>query len=110
MLPVDPPPSTTHTPWSGAHPPGEAELQRLLTQEGLVPRWWSSGPSERFPGHTHPYHKVLYCADGAIRFIIEHRGEVVDLAAGDRLDLPPCTRHSAVVGPTGVRCVEAARY
>ena len=31
----------------------------------------------------------------------------VDLAPGDRLDLPAGTRHDAVVGPGGVTCLEA---
>ena len=28
---------------------------------------------------------------------------------GDRLDIPPGATHSAIVGPQGVACVEAAR-
>ena len=31
------------------------------------------------------------------------------LSPGDRLDLPPGTLHSALVGQAGVACVEAAR-
>ncbi len=56
---------------------------------------------------AHPYHKVLYCAAGSIRFIYD--GQAIGLEAGDRLDIPPGVVHSAIVGPAGVRCVEAAR-
>ena len=34
-------------------------------------------------------------------------GEAVELAVGDRLDLPAGTTHDAVVGPDGVTCLEA---
>ena len=33
----------------------------------------------------------------------------VELHAGDRLDLPPGTEHSATVGPSGCQCMEASR-
>jgi quercetin dioxygenase-like cupin family protein len=95
------------TPWPGGPLPTEAALDDLLRGEGLAPRWWSNGPGDRYAAHDHSYHKVLYCASGAIRFVIG--GTNVDLSPGDRLDIPPGTSHSAVVGPRGVTCVEAAR-
>jgi hypothetical protein len=95
------------TRWSGARPPSEGDLERILRDEGLAPGWWSNGPGDRYGEHSHPYHKVLYCAHGSICFIVA--SDRIDLASGDRLDLPPATPHAAVVGPQGVRCVEAAR-
>jgi quercetin dioxygenase-like cupin family protein len=50
---------------------------------------------------------VLFCARGGIRFLCG--GEAIDLKPGDRLDTPPGIMHSAVVGPHGVTCIEAAR-
>ena len=47
---------------------------------------------------------------GSIGFFLPDTGERMDLAPGDRLDLPPRTPHSALVGPHGVRCVEAPRW
>jgi len=95
------------TPWPDAAPPPEEALDKLLRDEGLAPRWWSNGPGDRYAEHTHPYHKVLYCATGSVRFVTP-AGDV-ELEPGDRLDLPPGTAHAAVVGPRGVSCVEAAR-
>jgi len=46
---------------------------------------------------------------GSIRFDLPASGESFELRPGDRLDIPPGTHHSAVVGPEGVTCVEAAR-
>ncbi len=99
----------TVTPWTGDAPPTEEALDGLVRSEGLEPRWWSNGPGDRYAAHDHTYHKVLFCAAGSVRFVIEGTGEQIDLSPGDRLDLPPRTSHSAFVGPRGVTCVEAAR-
>jgi hypothetical protein len=50
---------------------------------------------------------VLVCARGSITFGLSGRGDRVDLAVGDRLDLPAGVDHDAVVGPAGVTCLEA---
>jgi quercetin dioxygenase-like cupin family protein len=55
---------------------------------------WSNGPGEVYAAHSHPYHKTL---------------KDVRMKAGDVLELPPGTVHSAVVGPDGVECSEAHR-
>ena len=96
------------TSWPGPQPPSEADLEALLRREGLSPSWWSNAPGDRYGAHSHPYHKVLYCARGSIRFVLDG-GRALDLSPGDRLDVPPGVSHSAIVGPRGVTCVEAAR-
>ena len=101
--------SASRTPWPSATPPSKAELEELCRGEGLSSGCWSNGPGDRYGVHSHPYHKVLYCAEGSIRFVIESMAEAIDLSPGDRLDIEPGTPHSAVVGPDGVSCVEAAR-
>ena len=97
----------TLTPWPHAEPPAEEALERALASEGLAPHWWSNGPGDRYGVHSHPYHKVLYCARGSIRFVLGEGGREFELSPGDRLDIPPGTAHSAVVGAQGVACVEA---
>ena len=44
---------------------------------------------------------------GSIRSGWPTTGQSVELAAGDRLELPAGTSHDAVVGPDGVTCLEA---
>ena len=95
----------TVSPWRAASPPAPEDIERQMRREGLVPRAWSNGPGDHYAAHEHSYHKVLFCVRGSIVFATPE-GEIA-LAAGDRLDLPPHTRHSAVVGPDGVECVEA---
>lgn len=81
------------------------EIERVLTRYG-TPRWWSNGADEQYAAHSHPYHKVLFCAAGSIVFHVD--GENLLLTAGDRLDIEPGTEHSASVGPQGVQCGEVA--
>jgi mannose-6-phosphate isomerase-like protein (cupin superfamily) len=78
-----------------------------LRAEGLDPGAWSNGPGDRYAAHEHGYDKVIVVETGSIAFGLPDRDEIVDLAAGDRLELPAATRHDAVVGPTGVTCLEA---
>lgn len=99
----------THTPSAGSTPPSRDKLDAELRGMGLAPNWWSNGPGDRYRAHSHSYYKVLFCSRGSIRFVVEPSGEAFDLAPGDRLDIPPGTTHSAIVGPQGVTCVEAAR-
>lgn len=82
-------------------------LQRLAA-EGLVGgHVWANGPGERYGEHEHGHPKVLVCVSGSVVFSTPD-GEV-PLGPGDRLELPPHTRHSALVGPDGVHCAEARR-
>lgn len=78
-----------------------------FADEGLEAHTWSNTPGYVYGEHEHDYHKVLFCVEGAIVF---HTPEGdISLTAGDRLDLPPATPHSATVGDSGVTCMEAAR-
>ena len=78
-----------------------------LRAEGLSATAWSNGPGDRYGAHDHGYDKVIVVGEGSIRFGLVDRGSVVDLAIGDRLELPAGTAHDAVVGPKGVTCLEA---
>jgi quercetin dioxygenase-like cupin family protein len=94
------------TNWASPEASTGSVLEAIFRDEELRPSSWSNGPGDRYAAHSH-YNKVLYCAHGCIRF--EVAGEAFDLTPGDRLDIPPGVSHSAVVGPEGVKCVEAAR-
>ena len=50
---------------------------------------------------------MIVVETGSIVFGLVDRGETVALGAGDRLELPAGTSHDAVVGPSGVTCLEA---
>ena len=86
---------------------GKARLVDRLWSEGLRPTPWSNGPGDQYGAHDHSYDKVLVVAAGSVRFGLPGVGMTVELGVGDRLDLPAGTSHDAVVGPTGVTCLEA---
>jgi len=95
--------------WPHSHAPSEEELRQTLLNEGLEPYTWSNGPGDVYSEHTHRYHKVVYVVTGSITFGFPVEGEPSTLTAGDRLDLPAGVAHNAVVGPSGVSCLEARK-
>ncbi|MDQ6636417.1 MAG: cupin domain-containing protein [Candidatus Dormibacteraeota bacterium] len=84
-----------------------SELRAKLEREAEGCYSWSNGPGDVYAEHKHPYTKILYCVEGAIDFVLPER--VLHLAAGDRMELPAGTSHSARVGPDGCVCVEGRR-
>jgi quercetin dioxygenase-like cupin family protein len=72
---------------------------------------WSNGPGDVYAPHSHSYHKTLKCLRGSITFSIHDGAKKRDvkMKAGDVLELPPGTVHSAVVGSDGVECSETHR-
>jgi quercetin dioxygenase-like cupin family protein len=84
-----------------------AELEERLRSEGLSATSWGNDPGDRYGEHSHDYDKVLVATAGSITFHLPELGREVELHAGERLDLPARTRHSATVGPEGVTCLEA---
>lgn len=95
------------TAWDGPGPASRSGIEERFATEGLAPSGWGNAPGDSYGWHSHKYHKVLYCVTGSIVFHL--RDGDVELAAGDRLDVPPGTDHSATVGPRGVECMEASR-
>jgi uncharacterized protein YjlB len=84
-----------------------ADAAERLRAEGLDAAPWSNGPGDRYAPHDHGYDKVIVVDRGSIRFGLPAEGRAIDLAVGDRLELPARTSHDAVVGPAGVACLEA---
>jgi uncharacterized protein YjlB len=85
----------------------DADAATRLRAEGLDPGAWSNGPRDRYGAHDHAYDKVIVVERGSIRFGLPDLDRAVELAAGDRLELPAGTLHDALVGAAGVSCLEA---
>lgn len=95
--------------WAGEGIPPIDRLKGDLEREGLSFYRWSNGPGFRYGAHQHGYDKVILVARGAITFGLPDRKRSIELAAGDRLELPAGIVHDAQVGPQGVSCLEAHR-
>ena len=80
-------------------------LRARLIDEGLEPGAWSNGPGDTYAQHDHGYDKVIVVAVGSVSFGLADRS--IDLETGDRLELPAGIAHDAVVGSSGVTCLEA---
>jgi quercetin dioxygenase-like cupin family protein len=93
--------------WTGDSPPSEADLRRLLNEQGLSEYRWSNSPGDIYGAHSHHFHKIIYVVQGSITFNLLEENEQVKLNSGDRLDLPSEVTHEAVVGQQGVICLEA---
>lgn len=87
--------------------PDESDLSLQMKREGLRPARWSNGPDAVYGLHDHPYGKIVVVESGSITFTIEPGQRVIAMKRGDRLEVPPRTPHSAVVGSEGVVCLEA---
>ncbi len=93
--------------WNHPEPPDPDALLARLQRTGRSYYVWGNEPGDTYAVHTHAYRKHLVCLTGSIRFTLPTTSEVVDLHAGDELDLPAGTAHGAIVGDSGVRCAEA---
>ena len=67
------------------------DLPTRLRSEGLDPGRWSNGPGDRYAAHAHAYDKVIVVESGSIAFGLADRGEVIEVATGDRFELPAAT-------------------
>lgn len=83
------------------------DLETRLVAQGLRPSRWGNGPGDTYAAHSHDYDKVLVATEGSITFHVGERNSDVLLEAGERLELPAGTVHSATVGSAGVTCLEA---
>lgn len=81
----------------GAGPLQLSTLRAALQQEGMTTAWWSEVPGTNVPQHEHPFPESRWVLSGFLRVYVGD--EIVDLGPGDRLDLPPGTKHGfEVVG------------
>jgi quercetin dioxygenase-like cupin family protein len=78
-----------------------------LRAEGLDAVAWSNEAGDRYGAHHHGYDKVIVVEAGSIQYGLPGRSGAIDLATGDRLELPAGTEHDALVGADGVTCLEA---
>jgi len=60
---------------------------------------WQDPPGTVYEEHEHQGKTTLWLTDGSIEMKVN--GEIINLKAGDRYNVPPKTKHTAVVGPNG---------
>ncbi len=76
----------------------EKYIQQLEKEYPFVYEW-SDPAGTKYEEHEHQGRTTIWLTDGSIEMNIQ--GESLKLRAGDRYDVPPRTKHTAVVGPEG---------
>ena len=94
-----------HRRHAGGSAPDPGSIEAALLREARDVYGWSNAAGDTYAEHEHGYTKVLYCTRGSIEFLLAD-GRRVAMKPGDRLVLPPRTRHAAIVGAEGCACVE----
>lgn len=94
-----------HRSHTGPAAPDAGTIEAAVQREARDAYSWSNAPGDTYAEHEHGYTKVLYCTRGSIEFLLADGRRVV-MKPGDRLVLPPRTRHAAIVGAEGCACVE----
>jgi quercetin dioxygenase-like cupin family protein len=96
--------------WDPAHDGSlsEASLRARLERRGYRVSRYVYSPGTCFPEHTHDVEKIDAVLSGRFRMTVE--GEEVILEAGDCIEVPRGTLHSAeVVGDESVVSLDAIR-
>jgi quercetin dioxygenase-like cupin family protein len=93
--------------WAGSSSPSEAEINKMLEEQGASGYRWSNAPGDTYSAHSHAYHKMICVIRGSITFGLPAENKEYSLSAGDQLELPAGTMHEALVGPEGVTCYES---
>jgi quercetin dioxygenase-like cupin family protein len=96
------------TRWNGGQHPTSSIITRQMKKEGLRPYMWDNTPNYRYGVRSHGYDKVLYVIEGMLEITLPDFNQRMRLKAGDRVEIPAGIRHGAIVGSSGVKCVEAA--
>lgn len=71
-----------------------------LEKEGFTNVYeWQDPAGTVYQEHSHAGEVSVMVTDGSITFDIQ--GKKKEIVAGQRLNIPPATPHSAIVGPAG---------
>ena len=80
----------------------EQQWTELLKQEGFANVYvWEDEANFEYPDHTHEKKTVHIILKGQME--LNSKGRIQKLSAGQRLDIPAGTTHSAKMGPEGCR-------
>jgi quercetin dioxygenase-like cupin family protein len=80
------------------------KLRKQLLAEGFpFVHEWIDPPATEYPLHQHQDKVTFFVVKGSVT--IDFGGEKRVLHTGDRIDVPPHTDHSAVVGSEGMEIV-----
>jgi gentisate 1,2-dioxygenase len=96
------------TRWQAPILPNTEEMTQIMLREGLDPLLEVVEPNRKMPDHRHPFTEIRVLLKGEMIFSVA--GNQMLLRAGDRIEVPPNTRHAHhAQGQTACECLVAQR-
>lgn len=95
--------------WDGPGRPDEEALRRCLTDAGYQVVKWTSEPATGYPSHIHIYPELLWLIAGSLTVILSAEGRMIELAPGDRVELPRGLAHGTLAGADGAAYLVATK-
>ncbi len=91
--------------WSRDYESAEEELLQMLDAKKISCQRWTANSDEELAPRVHSQGRKLWCAEGSIIFTVV--GKKISLQAGDALDIPAYSVHSALGGFSGCAIYES---
>ncbi len=91
--------------WSRDYESAEEELLQMFITKKIASQRWTAEGDEVLAPRVHALDRKLWCAEGSIIFTVN--GKNISLQAGDALDIPAYTVHSALGGFSGCAVYES---
>lgn len=95
--------------WDQPGRPLEEELRRRLTEDSYQAVKWTSEPATGYPPHIHIYPELVWVVSGSLTVILPLENRLLELAPGDRIEIPRGTTHGTMAGPDGATYLLATR-
>lgn len=100
-FPQQPRPQARVTLWAGPGRVTEEGVRAWLTAAGYQAVRWQSEPATGYPPHAHIYPETLWLLAGSLTVILPAEDRLLELAPGDRIELPQGMVHGTMAGPEG---------
>jgi quercetin dioxygenase-like cupin family protein len=95
--------------WDGTVRPSEETLRARLTADGYQAVKWSGDPRTGYPPHAHIYPELLWLISGSLTVILPAESRLLELVAGDRIEIPRGLAHGTMAGADGAVYLLATR-
>ena len=108
-FPSIPKPAVRVSLWDGPGRPTEEILRARLTADGYQAVKWASEPATGYPPHAHIYPELLWLISGSLTVILTAEKRLLELVAGDRIEIPRGLSHGTMAGADGAVYLLATR-
>jgi len=108
-FPTFPKPAPRVILWEAPGLPQEAAVRSQLTEAGYQAVKWTSEPATGYPPHVHIYPELLWLISGSLTVILPAANRMLELAPGDRIEIPQGLAHGTMAGAEGATYLLATK-